>query len=143
MNISRAKRVLSTLQVHLASLDVSGYKSFLVNPEASNHGILFKKVDSLKNKKNENSFLYSLFQGSEDFESYVIGFLSSHSSRNYIKFIRNNNKINIYAINNGELGESPLKSIPLKDGEMVIMAEWASGSYVENWESSFISNIKK
>ncbi len=98
MNNSRAKRVLSTLQVHLASLDVSGYKSFLVNPEASNHGILFKKVDSLKNKKHENSFLYSLFQGSEDFESYVIGFLSSHSSRNYIKFIRNNNKINIYAV---------------------------------------------
>lgn len=60
-----------------------------------------------------------------------------------IAIITTRNKINIYAINNGKLGESPLKSIPLKDGEMVIMAEWASGSYVENWESSFISNIEK
>lgn len=52
-------------------------------------------------------------------------------------------RILIYEINNGALGETPIKKISLKNGETVIMAEWAKGSYMENWEKSFIKNDVK
>lgn len=43
----------------------------------------------------------------------------------------------IFDISNGKLGNQPLEKVPLKAGEAVIMAEWATGRYVEAWESSF------
>ncbi|HWR60141.1 MAG TPA: hypothetical protein VN580_00930 [Clostridia bacterium] len=43
----------------------------------------------------------------------------------------------IFDISNGKLGDQPLEKVPLKAGEAVIMAEWATGRYVEAWESSF------
>lgn len=46
-------------------------------------------------------------------------------------------KLMIYQINNGMLGLKPIQTIKLKTGEKVIMAEWATGNYVENWVKSF------
>ncbi|WP_352420617.1 hypothetical protein [Proteiniborus sp.] len=42
-------------------------------------------------------------------------------------------EIMVYGIEKGEIGKAPLKRIDLKDNEAVIMAEWATGDYVENW----------
>lgn len=60
-----------------------------------------------------------------------------------IAVITTKNKIQIYTMTMGGLAKSPVETIPLKDGEMVIMAEWARGDYVSSWENSFINNIKK
>lgn len=60
-----------------------------------------------------------------------------------IAIITTKNKIQIYTMSMGRLAKSPIKTIPLKDGEMVIMAEWARGDYVLSWGNSFIKNIKK
>ncbi len=57
-----------------------------------------------------------------------------------IAIIVTRDRILIYEILKGTLGEVPLKRINLKNGETVIMAEWANGSYMDNWEKSFMKN---
>ncbi len=43
----------------------------------------------------------------------------------------------VYNIYGNELGRQPKESLKLKEGEISIMAEWATGHYVESWESIF------
>ena len=42
-------------------------------------------------------------------------------------------EIIVYRMYQENLAAPPLERIPLKEGEEVIMAEWALGHYVENW----------
>lgn len=58
-----------------------------------------------------------------------------------LAIILGNDRLYIYAIDNGSLGDYPLEKIQLNPNETIIMAEWATGSYVENWEKNFI-NLK-
>lgn len=46
----------------------------------------------------------------------------------------------IFGISNGKLENKPLGKVALKAGETVVMAEWATGRYVDAWENSFIGN---
>lgn len=57
-----------------------------------------------------------------------------------IALIQTRRKIFIYPMSNGKLGDTPLSVIELKDGETIVMAEWACGSYVVNWGKTFIEN---
>lgn len=62
-----------------------------------------------------------------------------------IAFVITEEKILIYAVSEGSLSNSPVDSIPLKDGEEVIMAEWATGDYVKSWDivlDSYLSRDK-
>ena len=43
----------------------------------------------------------------------------------------------IYNIYGNELSSYPEEKLNLKKGEVVIMAEWATGKYVESWENTF------
>jgi hypothetical protein len=60
-----------------------------------------------------------------------------------IAVIVTKDKVLIYEINMGILGETPMKKVALKNGESVIMAEWARGSYMDDWEKSFMKNDVK
>jgi hypothetical protein len=60
-----------------------------------------------------------------------------------IALILTKTRLYIYGIEKGKLEKDPLKKIDLKSGETIIMAEWASGRYVENWEKSFLKNQVK
>ncbi len=49
-------------------------------------------------------------------------------------------RLYIYQINEGRLKYEPLAKIKLEKGDSVIMAEWATGKYVDNWEDTFMKN---
>lgn len=48
-----------------------------------------------------------------------------------------NDKLLVYEIENRDIKGSPLITIDLNNNEEVIMAEWASGSYVDLWAKAF------
>ncbi|NLY44038.1 MAG: hypothetical protein GX066_08755 [Clostridiaceae bacterium] len=52
-------------------------------------------------------------------------------------------EIMVFAINGYYLQQEPLERIPLKEGEVVIMVEWATGQYVENWKRTLENHIKQ
>ena len=47
----------------------------------------------------------------------------------------------IYGIENHLLSEKPMDKIPIGVGETVVMAEWATGDYVERWGNSFKADL--
>jgi hypothetical protein len=50
--------------------------------------------------------------------------------------------IYIYELTKEELGGKPLEKVKLLDGEVVIMAEWATGNYVEKWKNFIIESLR-
>lgn len=45
--------------------------------------------------------------------------------------------LNIYEIRNGEIDTEPMKRYNIGDADELIMAEWASGDFVANWDKAF------
>lgn len=66
----------------------------------------------------------------------------SPPNKNFV-IIMTKSKILIYDIINEELSKKPLRTIPLKDDETVIMSHWATGKYVKTWDEQVKSFIKK
>lgn len=57
-----------------------------------------------------------------------------------LAIILTRNSVLLYIIENGELVREPVNKLDIPDGSMVIMAEWATGDYVESWDKSFKKN---
>ncbi|MGO1370231.1 MAG: hypothetical protein ACTHVE_00085 [Senegalia sp. (in: firmicutes)] len=60
-----------------------------------------------------------------------------------IAIIISNSKIDIYSIENNLLSSKPIKTIQRKEHEEVVMAEWATGSYVELWDGKIRQKLAK
>jgi len=56
-----------------------------------------------------------------------------------IALVKTKNKLTIYPIGTEQLGETPLAELDLPEGAAIVMAEWATGSYVDSWEKSFLA----
>ena len=57
-----------------------------------------------------------------------------------IALVITKSKLYVYGISANRLDGEPLAKIDMKVGETVVMAEWATGSYVDNWEKAFLAN---
>lgn len=55
-----------------------------------------------------------------------------------IALVQFDDYIAIYKIENGNLITEPLEMIPIGENDEIIMSEWSSGSYVEQWEKAFV-----
>lgn len=53
-----------------------------------------------------------------------------------IAIILTKSKLFIYAMTKGRLEDKPLEKIDLREGEVAVMAEWATGNYVDNWNNT-------
>ena len=62
------------------------------------------------------------------------------SPNNDIAVVITRTDILLYAIEGGALSVKPLAKYAVTDGSSVIMAEWATADYVQNWENAFIKN---
>lgn len=52
-----------------------------------------------------------------------------------IAIITTKDSIYVYNINKGLLADKPSRKITLNSGESVVMAEWATGKYVDRWDN--------
>lgn len=56
-----------------------------------------------------------------------------------IALVKTKNKLLVYKVVSEQLAENPVAEVDLQEGTTVVMAEWATGSYVDNWEKSFLA----
>jgi hypothetical protein len=89
---------LNKIELKVVSLPLNRYNSYILNPEYPHEKIIKKSLKDIKEDKIYKSFFYTLFEGMEEFQSELIGFLSSHKSRNYIKFYKNKDLISVYLV---------------------------------------------
>jgi len=66
-----------------------------------------------------------------------------YSPNDDIVIIITNNNILVYTLENGELSKTPVGKTSLKNGEKVVMSEWATGKYIYIWEEEFFKSDAK
>ena len=59
-----------------------------------------------------------------------------------IAIVVTRNEILVYPIEENTIGNEPIGRIELKQGEKIVMAEWAIGRYPQLWEKEFIRGEK-
>lgn len=65
------------------------------------------------------------------------------SPNNTVALILTKNYIYLYGIKDRNLMDRPLKRIRIREGETVVMAEWALGDFTDKWEKVFKADSKE
>ena len=78
-----------------------------------------------------------------DVKDRVPGAVDVYTSPNQdIAIIVTKTELMIYGIHDGQLDSGPVGRVELKAEESVIMAEWATGRYVDLWEKAILDRIR-
>lgn len=86
-------------------------------------------------------FYDTLYPGWQSIKDRVPNALDAVTSPNKdIAVVKTKSRLYIFSINGQQLNSSPLGEIPLQEGTTIIMAEWATGFYVDDWEKNFSAN---
>lgn len=91
-------------------------------------------IDPNKKLINFNSLLvpWKILKGEVPFLS------DAYTSPNgEIAIVRYKKYLSVYRIENGHLQGSPLINIPLQKNERIIMSEWCTSGYVDEWQKAF------
>ena len=83
----------------------------------------------------------TLYPGWQGIKDRVPNALDAFTSPNKdIAVVKTKSKLYIFSINGEQLNSIPLGEITLDEGTTIIMAEWATGFYVDDWEKNFLTN---
>lgn len=86
-------------------------------------------------------FYDALYPGWQSIKDRVPNALDAVTSPNKdIAVVKTKSKLYIFGINGEQLNSIPLGEIDLDEGTTIIMAEWATGFYVDDWEKNFLTN---
>lgn len=86
-------------------------------------------------------FYDTLYLSWQSIKDRVPNALDAFTSPNRdIAVIKTKSKLYFFGISGEQLDSVPLGEIELKEGTTVIMAEWATGLYVDDWENTFMAN---
>ncbi|HBQ26633.1 MAG TPA: hypothetical protein DD791_09600, partial [Syntrophomonas sp.] len=86
-------------------------------------------------------FYDALYPGWQSIKDRVPNALDAFASPNKdIVVVKTKSKLYIFSINGEQLNSIPLGEIALDEGTTIIMAEWATGFYVDDWEKNFLTN---
>jgi hypothetical protein len=86
-------------------------------------------------------FYDTLYPSWQSIKDRVPNALDAFTSPNKdIAVIKTKSKLYFFGINGEQLGSVPLRKIELEEGTTIIMAEWATGFYVDDWEKNFLTN---
>ena len=112
--------------------------------------ILKGKITSVKENEDGKDFSTSIAPNTKliNFNSLLVPwkilkgevpFLSdAYTSPNgEIAIVKYKNYLTVYRIEDGHLQGSPLINIPMKENEEIIMAEWCTSGYVDEWQKAF------
>jgi hypothetical protein len=82
-----------------------------------------------------------LYPGWQSIKDRVPNALDAVTSPNQdIAIVKTKSKLYVFGINGEQLNSIPLGEISLDEGTTIIMAEWATGFYVEDWEKNFLTS---
>lgn len=85
-------------------------------------------------------FYDTLYPSWQSIKDRVPNALDAFTSPNKdIAIVKTKSKLYFFGINGEQLDSVPLAKIEFKEGTTVIMAEWATGFYVDNWEKNFLT----
>ena len=112
--------------------------------------ILKGKISSIKENEEGKDFNISIEPNKKliNFNALLIPWkilkgevpflLDAYTSPNgEIAIVRYKNYLTVYRIEDGHLQGSPLISIPLQINEEIIMSEWCTSGYVDEWQKAF------
>ena len=86
-------------------------------------------------------FYDTLYPGWQSIKDRVPNALDEFTSPNKdIAVVKTKSRLYFFGINGEQLNSVPLGEIALKEGTTIIMAEWATGFYVDDWEKNFLTN---
>lgn len=86
-------------------------------------------------------FYDTLYLGWQSIKDRVPNALDAFTSPNRdIAIVKTKSRFYFFGMEGEQLDSVPLGEIELQEGTTVIMAEWATGSYVNDWEQAFIAD---
>lgn len=82
--------------------------------------------------------LYPSWQSVKDRVPNALDALTSPNKD--LAVIKTKSKLYFFGISGAQLDSVPLGEMELKEGTTIVMAEWATGFYVDNWEKNFLTD---
>lgn len=65
----------------------------------------------------------------------------SSPNENFV-VLMDSNSINIYELSDGDINEKPVMTIPIDNGSVAVMSEWATGDFVSLWNKAVEQRVK-